>query len=268
MKYYLGKYNKNGNEIIDTKDEIILKNNECLQNIDNYTSKYADECALKLALFEKGIIDLKTVKDSKYKLSVVYTYNKKNDKLPIVYSTQQKYLKTEYLYFKFLSLKQNKPFLEELVKHYDSGSSKFNNQFINVNAIYSYLNDVRRNGGNLFESSALDIAFDDIFVKATEKLNKTTGELTINYRGLRDLGMFIYRFEEKQRLIELKEQIEQEKNQYKQMLLADYINLSNESVKEEPKRYKNIADSDDYPGDLEKWNTDGYLDEEEGNYHK
>lgn len=244
MKYYLGRHNKKGNEILDTKDKIVLKNNRCLQNIDYYTSNFNTEEELKLDLMREGIIDI-----NYEKIDVVYTYEGRYSKLPVVYKSQKRYLNKDYIKYKVIQLQYNISFLTELAKHYDIKNSKFNNQFLNVNAILMYLSDVRSNGGTTFESKALSIALDDMVIKAIYRLNKKTGEFSLNYRGLRDLGLFIYRFEEKQKLLQAKQEILKD--------IFDECSKDTNVIE----RFPQYADVDGYPGDLEKWNTDSYVED-------
>ena len=261
MIYNLGVYNKTGktNDIINLSNLFDINNKESLKQLDDFTSEFESQEELILYLIENRLINFNCKK-----LDIVYTYSKENKRLPVVYKEQFKYLDTYYVQNKMLSLSNDINFLNKLARHYSIGNSKFNPQGENINAIFNYLNDVRSNGGHIFESRALNLAINDLIAKASFRLNEKTGELTNNYRGLRDLGLFIYRYEQEKYLKNKKEQI-LESNQ---VTFDEHLeNMSYTEKKfEEITRYSNIADSDEYPGDLEKWNTNGYIEEEE-NYH-
>lgn len=93
-------------------------------------------------------------------------------------------------------------FLEKLANYYSNGSTKYNKQGLNVCDIRVYLGDVRRTG-MIHHSKILDEAIEDLFKKAVFKIDKSTYEFKVNYRGLRDLALFIYRYEAEKKLLDI-----------------------------------------------------------------
>lgn len=190
VSYKLGIVGVKEGRIIDLDSIVKIKN---LEILDEFTSVFKDESELKIYLFEQNLIDSK---ESNKKLSVRYKYSGKVKKLPIVYSDSKKYFDVFYLRGKIQSLSNNIEFLEKLANHYSLGKSTFNRQSINVQDIRRYISDVRSNGGNLFESKSLEIAINDLLENAMFKsINRQTGEVKEDYRGLRDLALFVYNFE-------------------------------------------------------------------------
>ena len=188
--YKLGFVDKKEIKIIDLID---IKD---LSKLDEFTCQFKSEEQLKLYLIKKNIDYKDYLKKS---IKVVYRYNNTDKKIPVFYSDIRKYLDEYYLRGRLMVLKDDIEFLEKIARHYSLGSDKFNPQGVNVNAIRNYINDVRCNGGFLFESRALNEAIDDLFMRAIFRpADKESGEVKSNYRGLRDLALFIYKYERQQ----------------------------------------------------------------------
>jgi len=154
------------------------------------------------------------------------------------------YLDIAYLRAKMMSLSNNIEFLEKLARHYSIGSDKFNPQGVNVSDIRMYISDVRR-GNDFFYPESLDFAINDMWEKAVFKpVVRTTGEIKQNYRGSRDLGMFLYKYEKS---LEKKEQIQETKveakedhplePEWEQITLFDLLNKQGNKVVEEPQKF-------------------------------
>ena len=190
VSYKIGIYNRKEARIIDLDKITKIKS---LDKLDELTSAFNSEEELKTYLFNQELISLEEMKKS---LSVMYKNSGKVKKLPIIYSEMKKYLDIVYLKYKMMAAAQNIELLEKLARHFSIGSDKFNPQGVNVSDIRMYISDFRSNGEHHFYSRALELALDDMWKKAVFKLvDKNTGEVKENYRGCRDLGMFLYKYE-------------------------------------------------------------------------
>ena len=142
-----------------------------LKSIDKFTTSLNNEEELKMYLFNQGLIESAEINK---KLYVMYKMNGEVKKLPITYSDMIKYLDEEYLRANLKVLAGSDiEFLEKLARHFSIGSDKFNPQGLNVQDIRVYISDVRKNDGKHFYSKALEVAIDDLFYKATFKLDQT-----------------------------------------------------------------------------------------------
>lgn len=190
VSYKIGIYNRKEARIIDLDKITKIKS---LDKLDELTSTFNSEEELKTYLFNQELISLDEMEK---KLSIMYKNNGKVKKLPIVYQDMKKYLDIVYLKAKMMAAAQDIELLEKLARHYSIGSDKFNPQGVNVSDIRMYISDFRSNGEKNFYSRALELALDDMWQKAVFKLvDKKTGEIKENYRGSRDLGMFLYKYE-------------------------------------------------------------------------
>lgn len=200
--YNLAFYKKNQFTQID------LNIPKKVKNIDEYTTEFVDEKELKLDLLNKNLI---SKEDINSKIYIIYNYNKEIKKLNIIYRNQKKYLDEQYLRNKIQSLKSDFTFLEKLANHYSTGSAKYNPQLLNVSDIRNYLGYVRTTGIHSSEvQDMLNKALNDLFIKAIGELDRNSGEFKYNYRGLRDLARFVFRYIETKKLEELKTQIKEE----------------------------------------------------------
>ena len=207
VSYKIGIYNRKEARIIDLDKITKIKS---LDKLDELTSTFNSEEELKTYLFNQELISLDEMKKN---LSIMYKNNGKVKKLPIVYQDMKKYLDIVYLKAKMMSASQDIELLEKLARHYSIGSDKFNPQGVNVSDIRMYISDFRSNGEKHFYSRALALALDDMWQKAVFKLvDKKTGEVKENYRGSRDLGMFLYKYE---KTLEKKEEKQETKVEVK-----------------------------------------------------
>lgn len=188
-RYKIGIFNRKEGRIIDLESITKL---EKLENLDNFTTAFNNESELKIYLFNQGLITNEELKEN---ISIMYKYNGKIKKLNIFYQDMKKYLDMVHLRFELKGLSSNLEFLEKLANFYSNGSTSFNKQGLNVSDIRHYLSDVRRNGGETFYSTMLETAIEDLFKKAIIRtVNTQTGEVKEDYKGLRDLAYFIYKF--------------------------------------------------------------------------
>lgn len=194
--YKLGIYDKNNSKSFDLSNIISLKSSMSLQIIDKFTMNFKDELELKAYLMKKGIIDKN---DCMKHLNIIYKYNNKIKKLPIMYSDVRKYLVDIIICrAEFKSLSSDIDYLDKLAKYYDSSlKSGYSQQGQNVYNIRCYLSEVYKNNGKVFFSNFLDATLDDLFYKAITRQDTKTGEMIGNYRGLRDLVAFIDKFKKK-----------------------------------------------------------------------
>lgn len=185
--------------------KVVMENLKQIEKIDEFTSSFKDEDTLKVYLYQKGLLKYEELKKN---LKVVWTYSNETKKLPIVYEDMKKYLDEFYLRAKYMMLSNNVDFLEKIARHYSIASEKFNPQGVNVSTIRRYISDVRVSG-RTFEDKYLSSALNDMFIKVITKLDTKTGELKDNYRGLRDLALFVYNYENKLSNDKQNEQVKQ-----------------------------------------------------------
>lgn len=262
VSYKLGVSNKKEGRIIDLSNIIKLKD---LKLLDIFTSEFKDENELKVYLLKQKLINEEELKQ---KIDVMYRNNGKVKKIPIVYEEIKPYLDIVYLKNKLKSLSNDIEFLEKLANYYSNGSTKYNKQGLNVSDIRIYLSDVRSNGGNQFESKLLSKALDDLFEKAVIKsIDKNTGELSINYRGLRDLAILIHKYEKK---LEMKNN----NQEWIQGSLFDIkentYQVNNNNIFEENEYQSNLSsegDPDFPPNSEEDQLYNSYLENLQDEYH-
>lgn len=175
------------------------KAEDSLKTIDSLTSKF---------IHENGLIEyLKKIniyKDNNRKVYVIYNYNRETKKLPVVYSDIKKYMEIDYLNSIIQSFSKDIIFIEKIANHFDAGRSTYNPQLANVQVLRGYLNDVRfSESKEPFFAQRVHDALSDILKKAVLKydrennklkVDKKTGEVEINYRGLRDLALFVKKY--------------------------------------------------------------------------
>ena len=277
VSYKIGIYNRKEARIIDLDKITKIKG---LDKLDELTSAFRSEEELKTYLFNQELISLDEMKKS---LSIMYQYRGKVKKLPIIYQDMKKYLDIVYLKAKMMAAAQDIELLEKLSRHFSIGSDKFNPQGVNVYDIRMYISDFRSNGEKHFDSKSLQLALDDMWKKAVFKLtdkvgdivDKKTGEVKENYRGSRDLGMFLYKHEKtlekkQEAAVEIKPEVKVEPKketlvepEWEQTTLFDLTNKQKDQVKEEPKKWvlSSEGEPDFPPNSEEERNYLRYLDE-------
>ena len=188
-KYNLGFYNKNNSITIDLTN---IFNFKTLEELDNFTSNFKNETELKIYLVKKGILYGNYVSKN---INVIYKNEGTYKKIPVLYLDNKKYVDIEYLKNKLLSMSGNLEFLEKLANRMDS-RKKHNIQGTNIAAIRTHLINIRGNGDPSETYDLLFSALSDMFYKAViSSPNKKTREVKISYRGLRDLGLFVAKYD-------------------------------------------------------------------------
>lgn len=220
-RYKLGVWNKKEGRIINLDGIISLKN---LKTLDEFTTAFNNENELKVYLFNQGLISNYELNQS---ITIMYKYDGKVKKLPIFYQDMKKYLDLIHLRYELKGLSSNLEFLEKLANYYSNGSTSYNKQGLNVSAIRHYLNDARSNGGYYFYSNMLETTIEDLFKKAiVREINRDTGEIKEDYRGMRDLALFILKFKKQQEKKKEKEELKKLDTVWQQPTLFDIFNQS------------------------------------------
>ena len=256
VNYKLGVVGRKEGRVIDLDSILKLKK---LDDLDEFTSAFKNEEELKYYLFNQELISNEEMNKS---FKVLYKYNGKVKKLPIVYNDMKKYLNdTWYLKYSLQALSSDVEFLEKLANHYSLGDATYNPQGLNVSDIRTYLSEVRKNNGEVFYSKFLEVALDDLLMKAVFKLDTKTGEAKENYRGQRDLAILVYKYYKK---LEEKEAKNKESSQEKSWVQSSLLDLMPEN--------NNVTSIDEKENDG-KWvlSSEGEPDfppnsEEEANY--
>ena len=93
VRYHLGTNIKKENKIFAIPFIEDSKISDSLQTVDNFTMKFFNEQALIKYLLENNLYK----KGVDKKAYVVYSYNKKDKKLPVLYSDSKKYIPIFYL---------------------------------------------------------------------------------------------------------------------------------------------------------------------------
>ena len=168
-----------------------VKVEDSLKELDKITMQFANDNHLIDNLRKNNIY----TEEKNYKLQVIYRNNGKDKKIPVLYNDCKKYMDIDYLRNIIQSYSKDITFLEKLANHYSLGKSSYNPQLTNVQGIRTYIYDVIHSSTKEpFYSKALNDTLDDIITKAVFKINKNTGEAEINYRGLRDLALFVKKY--------------------------------------------------------------------------
>jgi len=162
-----------------------FKNASCsLEEIDNFTTCFEDEIALKNELYENGVIELD---DITRELSIRFLTggNLKKVNYGLIYQNKKKFLDIYYLRSVLLSLGNDNEFLKKLVSRYRN--SYCNN--LTINNIRNYLTC----------SDEMDINYylDEFFLNEVFNKDYKTGEAKIKYKSLHDLAMFVSNYIDK-----------------------------------------------------------------------
>jgi len=219
VNYNLGIYREE-NKNVDLSKLTSSKEIKKIQFIDKFTSQFESEEQLKIYLLKKGLLNEKEMNNS---LKILYQFNGKIQQLPVVYKGYAKYIDPSYVSYKIRSMSSSMTFLTELAKHYDYGVGKTNPQSANVLDIRCYINELKR--GYTVSTTTLDIALNDLCKKAMYKKDSKTDKIKPNYRGLRDLGLFICRYERLDFLTNSKKTIQENKQETKNIVSGEQMNL-------------------------------------------
>ncbi len=220
MAYYFTIRNKNEYKSINLTNHPSFERTSkfqgdrfSLDEIDKFTSNYANELALRESLYFYGLLDeeeafkeISIRMKSKGELSKV--------KYSPVYEDSAKYLDTEYLSYKLKSFSKDFNFLNKFLTYYRNSS--VNNDI--VCAIRSYT----------LGNSELDI-----YILIDEFINRELYNrryniekhcydyISIKYKSLHDLAMFIYNYENSSEMS--KSEINDELNNFINYLKQDTI---------------------------------------------
>lgn len=221
MAYFLTIKEGNNYRKLDISDMVkferlsSFKGSTCsLEEIDKFTSKFANEQDLKLALYNYNLI---TIDEFLKDISIRRTNKKENSGLEKVmydpvYERSYKYLDIEYLRSILLEKQKDYNFLGKLVIRYRN--SHVNG--ITINGIRNYLFSIP--GRNIYD------LLNEFYVNEIISVNEK-GEANIKYKSLHDLAMFIFNYDEKVRLAKEGITEDERKRKLKEdlMLMRDVI---------------------------------------------
>ena len=252
-KYYLIQ---NGKEI---ENAIDFNKIEGFNNLDSYklkdivtfTSTFYNEEDLKFFLVKNNLIELKNMGKE---LKIVYRHNKKQKTLMygITYKNDYEFFDVNVIKRFLYENQKNYDLLEKLCNHYKNAY----NQEINLHIIKSYVIFSRNEGidydvTNSEKEQMIKTYQDAInrFVdKTVTKFDSKKLEVVENYKGLRDLAMFLsYQYKKQQNdyeLIkmydmELEKIIEEHNNEHEEFLTyEDYDRVKYNEPEENKKNNK------------------------------
>lgn len=240
MAYYITIKDKDDYKTIDISNHVFFErlsnfkgDRYSLEELDKFTSNYANELAFRESLLFDGLLDEEEVfkdlsirmktKDKKTK-EVIY------DKVMYdpVYNDSKKYLDINYLTYKIKSLSYDYNFLNKLLNHY-------RNSYVN-NRTNAYIREFMFGNPELNIYNLLDeFIYREIY---NYKLDNETGEYiitSVKYKSLHDLAMFVYNYEHKITLT--KEEINKELKEFIAYLKREGM-MPKKEVNTEPKKVK------------------------------
>ena len=187
MAYYLTVEDRKGNyKFLDIsfleefKKSSVFIEGYSLGELDDFTSQFEDEVALKEKLYGEGLITLENITEDLF-ISMKYKGNYVKLKNGIVYESVSRYIDYSYLYHKLLGLKDDKVFLRTLVAFYHNDH---NREGLNkIRAVESGYSD-----GDIDIGEALT----SFFEKKVYRYDNKSGKRVLRYRELHDFGIFIY----------------------------------------------------------------------------
>lgn len=200
--YELGIKN---NRTFNLSNIIEMDSKNSLRILDEFTSKFKDEKDLKEYLLDNNIIN---IKEYFQKLNILYKYDGYKKTLPVIYSNEKEYLNNLPMINIMYSLMCNEEFVEKLIKRYDH-NSEYNPQRENINNLRLYLSDLKKDGEKAlsYNSELIDHTITELIKLATNKKDKKNNSYKFNYRGYRDLALFLYNFQKIEQLNRVKEVI-------------------------------------------------------------
>lgn len=231
MAYYITINNKKNRHLDITSLEEFQKLSKykegaySLEEIDEFTSKFSNEIELKRKLFERGLISRDELNQ---KIEIRMKLNGKLEKVRhgLVYSNIKKYLDIQYLTSKLLILSNDKEFINKLLDHHRGNYKQEGLRQINA-IVNGY------NGPDLNMSKAIyQFVQDEIF-----KTDRETGLVTIKYKSLHDLAMFVYNYIQAKEPIKPDDRIK-ELNNIKNELLSIQSHQHKITVKRKVKQPK------------------------------
>ena len=234
MAYYLTIRENNSYKKLDISDMVYFKRESkfkgsslSLDELDKFTSNYANEKELKEDLYESRVITLDEI-NKELSIRMLTKGNLEKVMYDPVYKDSYKYLDPIYLRSVLLSLQQDSKFLEKLVVQYRN--SHVNNY--TVFQIKSALNNAYyRDMYKLLE---------EFFQKEIFTIDKNTSEVKIKYKSLHDLAMFVGNYIEKEKLAREGFTKEEKRKKIKEelLLLKQEIISENERQIEAKRKYE------------------------------
>lgn len=193
-------------------------NPNSLVAIDDFTTKFKDEDELKKYLLERANEVFLDENQWQYPYALTYIYDKKMHKLihGIAYSGDKKFLDEMYIltYLRRAIVLPDKDIINRICNAYRNHPI----QSENIYALREYLL-LLSNGGSI-EIKYPTAAIINLFYREVYQYDRSTGkykegpngETVINYRGLRDLGMLLAKYDRtkiKKPEIKIEERIKQ-----------------------------------------------------------
>lgn len=196
MAYYLMVKKNNDYRSIDISDHCFFEriskysgDKYSLEELDNFTSNYANELSLREALFVDGLLDENDVfRDIsiRYKKGDNYIKVKYNP----VFTDSKWYLDVNFLIYKIKSLLGNAVFLNKLLYYYRKS-------FINNSTVASIREFINGNPELNIEYLINEFVYREVYNLEYDVSNGTYHILSVKYKSLHDLAMFVYNFENK-----------------------------------------------------------------------
>lgn len=206
MAYYITVKGKGTYRSIDISHHYLFERTSkysgdrySLKEIDDFTSQYANELALREALLFEGLIDEQEVFKN---ISIRRKAN--NELIKVMYNPVFKeskdYLDINYLTYKIKSLACDYDFLNKLLNHYRN--SHVNNEIIASIREFTFGNPEV----NIYR--LLDEFIDREVYSSEFDPERNCYNTTVKYKSLHDLAMFVYNYENNSSLS--KEEIKEE----------------------------------------------------------
>ena len=202
-------------------------NKYSLEEIDKFTSSYANELTLRESLYYNGLLDEEEV----YKeISVRFKNNGQLSKVRYnpVYQESMKYLDPLFLNYKLKILSSDHTFLNKFLSYYRNSS--VNNEIIAAIREYTYGNPEL----NIYK--LLDEFINrEIYNRRYNFDTKLYEYISIKYKSLHDLAMFVYNYDKEPEIS--KNEIKEELNKF-----ISYYKKENNTQKLKVKTRKKILD--------------------------
>lgn len=262
-KYYLKQNKRNSNEYIDFSkiEKFKALDSTKLKNIDNFTSIFKNEEELKFYLCQEGLIDLDSINNN---LKIVYKYKKQDKKVPygLVFEEDMKLFNERMIKQILNDNIYDFDLLEKLCNRFkeyygqDVNIHVIRNHvalFRNENMQYSLPNSEKEQLISMYRN-AINRFVHGIVTKYDSKKQKETE----NYRGLRDLAMFLS-YQSKKQINEFMNEecsiIEEKSNMIEEIDFIKQHRIENEEFLTS-EDYKNIPDYDSLHGTISEENSD------------
>ncbi|MDO4962573.1 MAG: hypothetical protein Q4E75_00510 [bacterium] len=237
VNYWLTCLDNKQLKMIELNDII---NDKRISTLDEFTSKFKSKEELKSFLIKNNYIDSSFLKSD---ICIIYKANKKINYLEVLYGNMKKYTEYDYLLHTMYSLTSDVDFLNKLIERYSMVNQRFNTQFSNILSLRYYVNVLKSDQVNDDLRENVYYIIENIIKKATTKSSDLKIEgYKENYRGLRDLGLFVYGYiNKKEKQIKKYNNKEKTDNDYK-----NHMNMTFESLDSELLFPPNSSEEDMY----------------------